>query len=111
MKKTCLLSMMLALAFLLAIAKDVHVVIKGSSTHIPIGGTIVTATIDTLSVFPGVGVDTITVALCDMRGEVLESHSVPANFNDHVFVISPTLPDGCYIEVRDDKGVIYTQEE
>ena len=68
--------MMLALAFLLAIAKDVHVVIKGSSTHIPIGGTIVTATIDTLSVFPGVGVDTITVALCDMRGEVLESHSV-----------------------------------
>lgn len=112
-KKRVLIVAMLACILCLH-AKDIVVHIKGTLqtgnghtevTNIP------SVFVDTLTVVPGVNTDTITVRLCDMRGEVLESHSVPATFNDHVFVMSPTLPDGCYIEVRDDKGVIYTQQQ
>lgn len=90
----------------LSIAREIVVVIRGTNSNPPIY-TEVTGLTDTLSVTPAVDATAIYVSLMDMQGTIYQQHCVPATCNDLLNVISPILPNGFMLEIRDDRGYIY----
>lgn len=98
----------------LAQAKDYVFVIKGY-TPTNTGKTIVReengSVTDTLVVTPARDTEFIYVTLKDASGNVIESYWSAARFDDCFTIISPTLPTGYILEVRDDKGMVYREEE
>lgn len=91
-------------------AKNRTVVIKGN----PVGlthKTEVTSVVDTLTISPSREATTIYVILKDVDEKVLEVYTSPAQWDDCFYIITPTLPTGYILEVRDDKGMVYREEE
>ena len=91
-------------------AKNRTVVIKGN----PVGlthKTEVTSVVDTLTISPAKDVEAIYVTLRDANDNIIEYHSSPACFDDCFTIITPSLPDGYVLEIRDDKGTVYREEE
>ena len=95
-------------------AKNHTIVIHGKGTQSPqktevstTGGGISS---DTLTVRPALDASIIYVCLKDTDGTVLDSHQCSATWNDQVTIIAPSnLPYGYFIEVRDDKGLVYKE--
>jgi hypothetical protein len=113
MKKEFLLVAVLFTALLLQ-AKEVTVVLRGIKPNNP-GHTEVTTKgtnfSDTLTVVPGKDVENIYITLRDGEGHVQEHYCVPAGWEDLLRVITPSFPDSYSLEIRDDQGVVYTEEE
>ncbi|MCR4916004.1 MAG: hypothetical protein K6A96_09645 [Prevotella sp.] len=96
-------------AALLVQAREITVVVRGTFTP-NTGSTEVTRETDTLTVIPGRGVENIFITLRDSCGHVAEYYCVPAGWEDILNVVSPSLPDAYTLEIRDDKGVVYTED-
>lgn len=108
MKKRFQILSLLLLAFLLVQAREITIVINTTKPTMP-EGTEVTqlGQTDTLEVTPAVNATTIYVTLMDIQGTIYHQHCVPATCNDLLNVISPILPNGFMLEIRDDRGYIY----
>lgn len=110
MKKKILIVLSLLLAFI-AQAKEITIVIRGIKPSNTGYTEVITREPDTLSVIPGRGVENIYVTLRDSCGHVMEYYCVPATWEDCLSVVSPSLPNSYTLEIRDDRGVIYTKED
>ena len=42
---------------------------------------------------------------------ILYLQCVPATYNDLIRVVAPELPESYILEIRDDKGTVYTESE
>ena len=91
------------LAALFTQAREIKVVLKGTSESTTGETEVITREPDTLAVIPGRGVENIYVTLRDS--------CVPATWEDCFNVVSPSLPNSYTLEIRDDRGVIYTKED
>ena len=90
-------------------AKDRTIVVRAADV-LEKGKTVVTsAGLDTLYVSPGEDVSFLYITLKDVRDNELYQLFVPASFTDNFTIISPELPEGYFLEVRDDKGYIYEE--
>ena len=111
-KKVFIISALLVSLF--AQAKDITVVIRGfkpsnsGDTEVTTKGTCFS---DTIEVTPGRNVENIYITLRDGEGHVQEHYCVPAGWEDLLRVIAPTLPNNYSLEIRDDQGVVYREEE
>lgn len=112
--KTKLLFFAVLFAVQTVSARDHVIVVKGE-TPIKKGSTEVTDDPDTLrdtiSVVPSYDATEIYVTLRDANGTVLQQYCLDALSEDSINIISPSLPDGYYLEVCDDRGVAYTKYE
>ncbi|MBQ9637875.1 MAG: hypothetical protein IJV36_08300 [Prevotella sp.] len=92
-------------------AKDIKVVIKGHPTT-PIGSTEVfvgkNSDADTITVVPGKNATFLTISLKGLDGEVLSSYVLPVGASGAFNIITPELPEGFVLEVKDNNGVVYT---
>lgn len=112
MKKNLII---LAALFLtqLAMAKDRVIVIIGNeptnigNTKVKVDSNVYT---DTLTITPAKDVSFIYVTLRDASDNIVESYCSPAYYNDCFTIISPTLPYGYTLEIKDDKGAVYREE-
>lgn len=95
-------------------AKDIKVVIKTTGTK-PIGGTEVFIgkdnEVDTVTVVPGNNVTNLIVSLKGLDGETLSSYFLPVDTPDVFNIITPHMPEGFLLEIKDNNGVIYTGVE
>lgn len=95
----------------MALAKDYVIVIR--KPDLSIGHTEVTdepgVLHDTLSVVPSNEATTIYVTLRNANGNVLQQDCLSALREDYINIISPSLPNGYFLEVRDDRGFIYEE--
>lgn len=110
MKKKILMIAVL-FAALLVQAREITVVVRGIRTSNTGNTEVITREPDTLAVIPGRGVENIYVTLRDSCGHVMEYYCVPATWEDCLSVVSPSLPNSYTLEIRDDRGVIYTKED
>lgn len=95
---------------LIAQAKEYVIVLKGTSNTIK-SNTEVTSKegcSDTLTVIPARNINEITISIRDVYGNVHQAYYMPATIDDRFSIITPTLPDGYMLEVKDDRGTIYT---
>ncbi len=53
----------------------------------------------------------ITVTVTDVTGEVLSEQVLPAQSNATVNVTTPPPSEGYTLELRDDTGLIYSEEQ
>lgn len=96
----------------IAMSKNITIVIRGTNppdktnTEVTSHSNGVT---DTLVVSPSKKATAIYVYLKDTNENVYQSYCVPATCNDILSVISPSLPTGLMLEIRDDKGYIYRE--
>ena len=113
MKKIILTTAVIMIA-LLAQAREITIVVTGTNTP-NTGNTEVTTKgtcfSDTIEVTPGRNVENIYITLRDGEGHVQEHYCVPAGWEDLLRVIAPTLPNNYSLEIRDDQGVVYREEE
>ena len=109
MKKSLMILIALFAAMFVQ-AKNRTVVIKGAPVSFP-NKTEVASAVDTLTISPSREATTIYVILKDVDENVLEVYSSPAQWDDCFCIITPTLPTGYILEVRDDKGTVYREEE
>ena len=110
MKKKWLMIAVLFTALLVQ-AREITIVVRGTHTSNTGSTEVITREPDTLSVIPGRGVENIYVTLRDSCGHVVEYYCVPATWEDCLSVVSPSLPNSYTLEIRDDRGVIYTKED
>jgi len=98
---------------LCAQAKNKTIVVKGARPAIGETEIIVekSGPTDTLTVVPARDASVITVNLKTLSGNVIQQYTLAATCEDIVDIISPELPEGYFLEVRDDNGVIYTDFE
>lgn len=108
MKKNHLLFLALFMP-LVAVAKEYTIKIKAKSGN-PVGQTEVSISgSDTLLVTPSGNAHSITVALKDVDGSIIDEHVVPTAANHTLTFIAPELPTGYFLEVRDPRGVVYQE--
>lgn len=111
-KKLLLLATLLTSMF--AQAKDYSIEIKGTEV-LPPGNTVVVpdgyGEVDTLTVLPAIDAIEIYVLLKDSDGNVLQMCCIPAKSNDRIDIFSASLPNNFILEIRDDKGFVYTKNE
>lgn len=114
MKKIFVLLVIL-LTVLSAQAKDHNVVIKGdfgqsgSHTEVFVEGDDGSA--DTISVVPASDVTTICVVIKDVEGNVVERQEISAFDKNLLTIASPLLADGYFLEICDDKEIVYKRYE
>lgn len=110
--KTLLIAAMLAVASL-AQAKDYHVVIR--SKEKPIGFTEVVVNdkfkSDTITVIPADNVTEIHLSIKTLAGEVIFCRVIPFEIPESLNIITPHMPEGFLLEIKDNNGVIYTSIE
>ena len=66
---------------------------------------------DTLQVSPGQDVREFVVSIKTMQGSILFQQVLVACYEDCYTFIAPDIPNGYYLEVRDDRGYIYKEIE
>lgn len=110
--KPFIVAAMLTVASLVQ-AKDYHVVIKEKDksigrTEVFFGGNFQS---DTITVLPADDITELQLTVKTLEGEVLFSQFIlfdlPENFN----IITPHMPEGFLLEIKDNNGVIYTGVE
>ena len=111
--KTIIVAAMLAVASL-AQAKDYHVSIKAPagrpviSTEVFIGGNFQG---DSITITPAEDITEIQISIKTLDGEMLQSEIIPFNLPEHFHFITPHMPEGFLLEIKDNNGVIYTSVE
>lgn len=110
-KKNLIVTAALLAAVQFGQAKDYKVVIR------PIPGTTVSKTeifvgknndADTITVVPGKNATFLTISLKGLDGEVLSSYVLPVGASGAFNIITPELPEGFLLEIKDNNGVVYT---
>lgn len=99
------------LAAEIASAKDHVIVIKHNGTSVTSNTEVKTegdADDETITITPDIDATTITVDIKDLSGATVSHAVVLASENAIYTISSPTLPNGYYLEVRDDKGWLYS---
>lgn len=111
--KTLLIAAMLAVASL-AQAKDYHLVIKGKGeiktprTEVFVGDN---TQRDTITIHPADNVTEIHLSIKTLAGEVIFSRGIPFDLPEQFNIITPHMPEGFLLEIKDNNGVIYTSIE
>ena len=111
--KTLIIAAMLAVASL-AQAKDYHVVIKGKGeikiprTEVIVGGNIKQ---DTITVLPAEDITEIQLSIKTLTGEVIFSDLIPFEVPETYHFITPPMPEGFLLEIKDNNGTVYTSIE
>ncbi|MBQ6194771.1 MAG: hypothetical protein IJK43_10205 [Prevotella sp.] len=114
--KTLLIAAMLTAAALVQ-AKDYHLVVKpstgkppgfGGNTEVFIGG--ITQR-DTITIHPADNVTEIHLSIKTLAGEVIFSRGIPFDLPEQFNIITPHMPEGFLLEIKDNNGVIYTSIE
>ena len=109
MKRICFI--LLCVISIVSVYADNHtVVVRGNGPTLS-GNTEVSVTQDSIVVKPAVGVSAITVTVTDVTGEVLSEQVLPAQSNATVNVTTPPPSEGYTLELRDDTGLIYLEEQ
>ena len=107
--KRKLLIVFVLLSILAVQARDYSIVIKSSGTTVK-GNTEVSLGPDSIVVKPATDVTVITVTVTDVTGEVLSEQVLPAQSDATVNVTTPSSSEGYTLELRDDTGLIYSEE-
>ncbi len=111
--KTLIVAAMLTVA-LLAQAKEYHLVVKpssgkppgfGGNTEIFIGGN---TQRDTITVLPAEDITEIQLSIKTLAGEVIFSNLIPFETTETLSIITPHMPEGFLLEIKDNNGVVYT---
>lgn len=108
--KRKLLIVSVLLSILVVQARDYSIVIKSSGTTVK-GNTEVSLAPDSIVVKPATNIAAITVTVTDVTGEVLSEQVLPAQSNATVNVTTPPSSEGYTLELRDDTGLIYLEEQ
>lgn len=66
-------------------------------------------TSDSLLVLPGKEMTSIAVTVKSTTGTTISQNIVPANTNTDVSVELPNLPEGVLLEIRDNNGLVYQE--
>lgn len=110
MKRTSLLlSTMLIAQFLLA--KDHVIVIKAGTPSNPQATEVKTDVEDgteTIMVTPASDATVVTATVKDLNGTIVSQNAVPTSVPDSYVLTTPNLPTGTILEIRDNKGIIYS---
>ena len=110
MKRTSLLlSTMLIAQFLLA--KDHVIVIKAGTPSNPQATEVKTDVEDgteTIMVTPASDATVVTATVKDLNGTIVSQNAVPASAIGAYTLSTPNLLSGTILEIRDDKGIVYT---
>ena len=107
--KTFIIAAMLIVASL-AQAKEYHLVIRDKSgpkisTEVFVGGKLNN---DTITVLPADNITEIVISVKTLDGEVLLSQSIPFDLPEQFNFITPPMPEGFLLEIKDNNGVVYT---
>ena len=107
--KALIIAAMFAVASL-AQAKDYHVVIRSKDkpiirTEVFVGGDIQR---DTITVLPADNITEIVISVKTLDGEVLLSQSIPFDLPEQFNFITPPMPEGFLLEIKDNNGTVYT---
>ena len=92
-------------------AKERTIYIRGD--NVPLKGNTEVESIgtDTLLVSPAKDCETISISIKNTLGVILYFQCVSATYNDFIRVVAPELPESYILEIRDDKGTVYTESE
>lgn len=88
-----------------------HTIVVRGTNNLETGNTVVKPESDSLVVTPAANVSSIIIKVTDTTGSVLSMQALPANINITVGVQTPTLPTGCTLEIHDDNGLVYSEQE
>ena len=108
-KLTVIALMLMATQF--AVAKDIKIVIKGTSespllkTEVFTGGKFKN---DTITVLPAEDITEIQLSIKTFTGEVIFSDLIPFEVPETYHFITPPMPEGFQLEIKDNNGVVYT---
>ena len=111
--KTFIIAAMLTLASL-AQAKVYHLVVKpssgkppgfGGNTEVVIGGN---TQRDTITVLPAEDITEIQLSIKTFTGEVIFSDLIPFEVPETYHFITPPMPEGFLLEIKDNNGTVYT---
>ena len=109
MKKTLFLFLSFACAYFVH-AGNHTIVVDGDTPKLK-GNTEIKPETDSIFVKPAIDVSSIMVKVTDTTGSILSVQAVPANVNVTINVQTPALPEGCILEIHDDKGLLYSEHE
>lgn len=104
--------LIVALLFsLFAQAKERTIVIRGKNISSKGWTEVLNENSDTLLVSPAKDCENISISIKNTLGVILYFQCVSANYNDLIRVVAPELPESYILEIRDDKGTVYTESE
>lgn len=110
MKKKLML--LLALCFAqMAQAKDYKLVIRNNGTSVKSNTEVKTdleGETETIMVTPASDATVVTATVKDMNGTIVSQDAVPASVPDSYVLTTPNLPTGTILEIRDNKGIVYS---
>ena len=113
MKKTILLIAVI-LSAVFAQAKEQTVVVK-KDPHFPKGNTEVKIEqgneSDTIVIVPGINATDFEVTIRDTSGNTIVQYYLSADTSTPVDVNTPDLPDTYVVEVRDNRGIVFSGYE
>ena len=113
-KRKGLLTAIMLLTSVMIQAKVIKLVIKPTEnstigrTEIFVGPSPKT---DTINVFPGVNVTELSLTLKKTDGEVILSELIPLTIPETYNIITPHMPEGFLLEIKDNNGTVYTSIE
>ena len=113
MKKRRLLAITMLVVALTSVAKDYNIVIRHkdkskNKTEIYVGNLPLS---DTINVVPGANVTEIHLSMKKLNGEVILSKVIAITTPETYQIITPPMPEGFLLEIKDNNGVIYTSIE
>ena len=112
--KKIVLFIVVVLSAMLAQAKDHTVVVKGGTTHTPVKTEVKIEQgneSDTIVIVPGVNATDFEVTISDTSGNVVAQYYLSADTSTPVDVNTPDLPDTYVVEVRDNRGIVFSGYE
>jgi hypothetical protein len=87
-----------------------HTIVVRDTNNLEVGNSVVQIQSDSIIVKPAADVTVITVTVTDVTGEVLSEQVLPAQSDATVNVTTPSSSEGYTLELRDDTGLIYSEE-
>ena len=66
---------------------------------------------DTIVIVPGVNVTDVEVTISDTSGNTIVQYYLSADTSTPVDVNTPDLPDTYVVEVRDNRGIVFSEYE
>ena len=90
-------------------AKDRTIVVRGKGASTSLKTEVTSVGFDTLSVSPGMEAQKLIISIKTLEDGILYQQIVPVCYEDNYSIITPELPGGYFLEVRDDKGFIYKE--
>lgn len=112
--KKFILCIAVVLSAMLAQAKECTVVVKGGVKQSPTSTEVKIEQgneSDTIVIVPGVNATDFEVTISDTSGNVVAQYYLSADTSTPVDVNTPDLPDTYVVEVRDNRGIVFSGYE